>query len=216
VEIGNKRLGRGDGSIGAWAAKGIAQYGVLYRKKYPGYDLSGAGDETFAIDWGYNGVPDELEPIMREHPVGDASLVLNGEQYKVAAYAWKPVPVCSMQAFVTVRDEYGMCRPNPRDTWAHCMLCAGLLLIKHPSHPSGRLVVPVAQSWGPNNPSGNRRVVLHSGREIELPPGWFLTDLEVLDRNMLPRRDSFALAGVEGWVPRPEEERRRLWVPTAV
>lgn len=209
VEVGGGRL-RGDGSLGAWAAKGVVQYGVLFRRKYPAYDLSGADDETFAVDWGARGVPDELEPIMREHPVGDASMVLNGEQYKVAAYAWKPVPICSMQAFRTQRDSYGMCAPNPRDTWAHCMLAAGLLQIKHPQHPNGRYVVPIAQSWGPNNPSGNTRVVLQTGREITLPPGWFLVDIEVLDRNILPRRDSFALAGVKGWVPQPERERQLI------
>ena len=40
VEIGKKRLGRSQGSIGAWAAEFVKQYGVLPRGVYGKYDLT--------------------------------------------------------------------------------------------------------------------------------------------------------------------------------
>ena len=198
IEIGGGKI-RGDGSIGAWAARAVTQYGVLYRINYDGWDLTSDSDELHSIEWGRTGVPDELEPFMREHPIQDVSLVTSGSEYLVCANEWKPVPVCSSRGFNTVRDRYGMC--YPQGVWQHCMLAAGILLIKHPQYPSGRIVVPIYQSWGEDNPTGNRDVTLYDGREIKLPPGVFLVDLEVLDEQMLPRRDSFALFGSRGWSP---------------
>lgn len=214
VEIGGGRI-RGDGSLGAWAIQAVRKMGVLYRLKYGQWDLTADQDELHSVDWGSpgRGVPDELEPAMREHPIEDGSMVTSGEQYKTVAYDWKFVPICSSRGYTTVRDKYGMC--YPRGKWQHCMLAAGIVSIKHPQHPSGLLAVPIYQSWGNGNPSGNDRVTLQTGEEITLPPGVFLSDLEVLDRDILPARDSFVLAGSRGWVPRPEEERQKLWLPAA-
>ncbi len=40
VEIGGGKLGRGDGSVGAWAAQFVQKYGVISREKHGNYDLS--------------------------------------------------------------------------------------------------------------------------------------------------------------------------------
>ena len=197
VEVGGGQI-RGDGSVGAWLAKGIVDYGMLFRIEYPGYDLTGDNDETFAIEWGNRGVPDSLEGVMRQHPITDASLVSDGETYRTVARSWKFVPCCSRQGFTTVRDQYGMC--HPRGTWPHCMGFAGIVSIKYPKHPSGLETVAVYQSWGPDNPSGNDRVTLQTGEEITLPSGVFLIDIDVA-HSMLSQRDSFVFAGSTGWSP---------------
>lgn len=215
VEIGGGRI-RGDGSLGAWAAQAVRKYGCLYRIKYDGYDLSGDSDETYAVEWATpgRGVPNELEPAARQRIIEDTSLVTSGDQYVASQRQWKFVPICSQQGFTTSRDKYGMC--YPRGKWSHCMLGAGLLLIKHPQHPHGLLTAPIWQSWGQNNPAGNDRVTLETGEEITLPPGVFLVDLDVVDSRMLPARDSFGLSGSKGWTaPLSDDAKQKLWLPTA-
>jgi len=192
VEIGGGRL-RGDGSVGAWAAKWVNQYGVLLRKKYGKYDLT-VLDEDLAREWGSyrnrEGVPDELEPIAKEHPVGTVSMVTDGDDARDALCNGYPIPVCSGQGFTTTRDSNGFCRP--RGSWSHCMLARGYCVAK-----GNRPAVPIQQSWG-NSPTGNDRCVLESGREITLPQGVFMIDLDVF-HGMLRQRDSFAISQFEGF-----------------
>lgn len=214
VEVGSGRLGRGDGSLGSWAIQAVRKYGVLYRIRYESangsVDLTADQDELYSVEWGLpgRGVPDVLEPAMREHIIEDGALVRTGEEYLECAYDWRWVPICSSRGFTTTRDQYGFC--YPRGTWNHCMLAAGILAVKHPRYPSGRLGVPVYQSWGQNNPAGNARVTLQTGQEITLPTGVFLSPIEVLNDDILPARDSFVLTGHRGWIPTPSEDRRRL------
>jgi hypothetical protein len=191
VEIGGGRLG-GDGAVGAWAAKWVQNYGVLLRKKYGPVDLSEYSGER-ARDWGRKGVPDELEPLAKQHPVRTVSLVTGAESGREALANGFPVPVCSNQGFSTVRDASGFCRPQ--GTWSHCMLARGTCRVKGPL--GGRPAVPLQQSWG-ESPTGNNKVTLESGREVELPQGVFLVELDVFDR-MLRGGDSFALSEFAGF-----------------
>jgi len=201
VEVGGGRL-RGDGSVGAWAAKAVRNYGVLLRIRYPGFDCRGPDDEKYAIDWGRRGLPDALEPIAKNHFVSDVSLVNDADVGLGCLYNLKPIPICSNQGFTTTRDEYGMCRP--KGTWNHCMLASGVMKIKHSRHPNGRIVVAIWQSWGNKNPNGNRKVVLQTGATITLPPEVFLIDVDVWDR-ILRQGDSFAMAGMVGWKPQKQD-----------
>lgn len=213
VEVGGGKI-RGDGSLGAWAAQAVRKHGCLYRIKYPGFDLTGDTDETHAVGWAApgDGVPNSLEEFAKQHLIDDCSLVTTGEQYAQCQREWRFIPICSRQGFTTVRDKYGMC--YPKGTWAHCMLGAGIVSIKYPQYPQGLLTAPIYQSWGDNNPSGNDKVTLQTGREITLPPGVFLVDIEVVASRMLPARDSFALRGSRGWnVQLTEEARKKLWLP---
>jgi len=203
VEIGGGGL-RGDGSTGAWAAKSVKQIGVLLRLKYEVgdgavIDLSPDNDETFCVSWGNTGMPDAIEPEARKHLISDASLVLTRDVMLSCFWSYKPLAFCSNQGFTETRDQYGMCQPS--GSWAHCMEGCGAVLIKHPSHPNGLQTVGIWQSWGQNSPGGNNRVTLQTGEEILLPPGVFLIDADVAATRMLPARDTFALAGVDGWEP---------------
>lgn len=183
VEVGRGRL-VGDGSVGAWAAKAVgAAIGTLVRGRYGAIDLT-RYDGPRAREWGRRGrgVPDELEPRAREHPVRTVSLVTSYEEARDALANGYPVPVCSDQGFEPRRDAQGFARPRGR--WGHCMLFLGV--DDAPERP-GLLVM---NSWGPDWIGGPKR--------HDQPDGSFWVDAEVADR-MLGAQDSYALSGYVGF-----------------
>lgn len=193
VEVGRRQLGRGAGSVGAWAAKAVQQYGVLARRLYPseGFDLTNYSASR-ADDWGWDGLPDNLEDDAKLTPVRTVSLVTSGDALRVALQNRFPVPICSGQGFREVREpETGICRPF--GTWAHCMLARGFLILK-----GNRWVIPTQQSWG-NNPTGPARITLETGQEIDLPQGVFNVDMEVAERMVARWQDSFAVSAAAGF-----------------
>lgn len=189
VEIGGGRI-RGDGSVGAWAARWVKEYGILLRQKYGSIDLTTHSGNR-ATEYGKRGCPDSLEPIAKEHPVVNVTMVTNFENVRDSLAALKPVPVCSSQGFSMRRDANGFCRPE--GTWNHCMLYRGVGVAK-----GNRPFVPCQQSWG-NSPTGPNIVKLESGRDLELPQGVFAVDAEVVDRMVRRQPDSYSIAGLEGW-----------------
>lgn len=193
VEIGGGRV-NGDGSVGAWAAKAVNQMGVLFRKVYQAggktYDLS-QPSEANERAWGRYGAPDALEPEMAKQKVGDIALCTTATGLRDAIIAGCAAAPCSSIGFTEVRDAMGFCRPS--GTWNHCMATAGTCVVK------GNIpAVAIRQSWGPNSPRGNDRVVLESGREIVLPPGVFLVRLEHIDM-MVRQRDTWVMSRVPGF-----------------
>jgi hypothetical protein len=194
IEIGKGQIGRGDGSVGAWAAEAIQKLGVLPRKKFGSHDLSKYRPDL-AKAWGApkQGLPDELEPEAKLHVVQHIAPVLQSEE-AVAAFAnGYGIPVCSDQGFSEQRDNRGICRAQ--GSWAHAMLARTRLILK------GNIwVAVIQQSWG-NNPTGPDVMTLESGREVKLPQGCFGADWEVFVR-MLKQRDSFAVSGPDGFAPR--------------
>lgn len=120
VEIGGGRLGNSDGSMGSWMSAAVSKYGTLHRLKYlDKYDFT-KYDGQVAKQLGRRGqgVPDELEPILREHPVRKVALVTSYKEARDAIVNGYPVPVCSNQGFTSTRDSDGFCRPKGR--WGHC------------------------------------------------------------------------------------------------
>lgn len=77
VEVGGGG-GRGDGAVVAEAVEACCTFGLLPRRAYPQYDLTGPDDDDLAARWGSRGVPDDLEPEARKHvfrawaSIGDA------------------------------------------------------------------------------------------------------------------------------------------------
>lgn len=193
VEVGGGRI-VGDGSTGAWAAKAVTGYGVLIRAEYQNIDLSHYSGSR-AKQWGRSGCPDDLEAIARQHPISETPLVTSWEEFGTALSNRQPVPICSNQGFVEVREaRTGICRP--RGSWAHCMAARGRLTVK-----GNRPVGVIQQSWG-NNPTGPDLVELESGQTLTLPQGCFCVDAQVIDK-MLRSRDSYALIGIRGFAPPP-------------
>jgi len=173
VEIGGQKGDREDGSVGAWAAKSTAQYGVATRKKYGPYD------PQRAKDWGADGVPDDYEDEAKKHAYTDVVPCTTYQQAATFLKALRIVPVCSDQGFTETRDSKGGCRAS--GTWNHCMLFCAI-------DETGRLLC--SQSWGPDQPSGPRY--------LDQPVNTFWVDPSTADR-MLKQNDSFTPAGYMGY-----------------
>lgn len=192
VEIGGGRIS-GDGSVGAWAAKALMEFGVLFRKQYTSgsnsVDLTRPNDDL-ARKWGAPraGLPDWLEPITREHPVKDVALVSDVEDAADLIASYYPVAPCSGVGFTMKRDRDGFCRRS--GSWAHCMLFRGVVNTK--LGPA----LACQNSWG-DYLGGTMTIEDANGREITLPEGCFLVDFATAQR-MLGERDSFVLAGAVG------------------
>lgn len=177
VEIGGNRLW-GQGSVGAWAAQWLKDYGVLIQANYPGCDLS---TYSAAVCCGSNanrGVPNELEAIARQHPVRDYAQCKTFEELTRAIESGYPVTIASNQGFTRTRDAKGFARPSGR--WGHQMVCVG---VRHDI--PGALI---ANSWG----------AYFNGGPDDLSPACFWADDATVGR-MLKMGDSFALSNLQGW-----------------
>lgn len=179
VEVGGGKL-NGDGSIGAWAAKWIKNWGIIPQDVFGEYDLT-----KYKVDrcreWGKTGVPDVLEPIAKEHPIADYVPVLTFENACKALASGYGINVCSRQGFSLERDQEGFCKPE--GTWAHSMAFIGYRKGKRP----GLFVV---NSWGFKTTTGPT--------PGDSPKSGWWVDASVADR-MLRGGDSFAYADVKGF-----------------
>lgn len=196
VEIGGGALrGRGDGSVGAWAARWVKEYGVLIRKQYTvgnvAFDLTSYDEERCRL-WGEQGCPDQLEPEARLHPVTAVAMVQNAGDLWAAIGGGKPCSVASNQGFTTTLVD-GFC--SPQGEWAHQMCFRGRFV--HPTR--GRSFV-IQNSWGKYlSGAAQIRVQTAAGQQVvDLPDGCFGCDWETADR-MVRQQDSFAYAGMKGW-----------------
>jgi hypothetical protein len=183
VEIGGGRI-RGDGSIGAWAVQFVKEYGVLPRGVFGRHDLR-RYDWSRCREWGLRGVPDELEPLARQHPVKANASVRTWAEAQAAIRNGYPVIVCSSQGFRMARDAEGFCSPS--GVWMHCLALVG---IRGEPRPGGFLL----NSWGSSAHSGPRGVGDPS-------PAGFWADASVLHR-MLQQGDSWAVSGFTGFPAR--------------
>ncbi len=183
VEIGGGTI-RGDGSIGAWAAQFVTRFGVVARGKFGTHDLR-SYDEARCREFGARGVPDDLEPIAKQHPVRSASNVRNWDECRAAIRNGYPVAVCSSQGFTMHRDADGFCRAS--GTWAHCMAIVGI----RGGPRSGAFLL---NSWGPNAHTGPRGLGDPS-------PAGFWADSTILDR-MLKQGDSWSFSNAVGFPAR--------------
>lgn len=201
VEVAKQRDWQ-DGSTGHWAAEFITRWGVLLRQPYPGgHDFSVYSGKT-AKNLGYYGVPDELEPLCKLHPVKTTAIVRSYEEGRDAIFNGYPVVVCSNVGFGDssrewVRDSQGFLR-RKRAPWYHCQ--AILAVDDTPTRP-GALVF---NSWGPKWITGPVR---------DQPFSTYWVDADTVTA-MLSQGDSFALSSYVGypslsvpsyviWSPRP-------------
>jgi len=179
---------RSDGSTGHWQADFLTRWGVLLRQEYPGgHDFREYSGKR-AKEIGYNGVPNELEPLCKLHPVKTCALVRNYPEFRDAVSNAYPVAICSNVGFGDstpewVRDSEGFLR-RKRAPWYHCML--GAAVDDNPRRPGGLIF----NSWGPKWVTGPTR----HGQ----PAGTFWVDADTLDA-MLRQGDSFALSDYVGY-----------------
>jgi hypothetical protein len=181
-EIGKGKLRGGGGSVGEWAAQYLQQYGVLHQLQYSNFDLTGYSVSR-STKYRDKGVPDELEPVARQHPVKTYSLITSARVAFDALYAGQLIPICSNYAFSNKRDADGFCKRDKRRKWYHCMLLAGF---DDTTNRPGGLIINSWSAWN----SGPTR--------YEQPVGSFWVDAEVIDGMLNVWQDSFAISAYEG------------------
>lgn len=191
VEVGKGAIS-GAGLHGSWAGRWCRDYGVLLRQpylngKYNFTTYSGAKARRWAhicrrcTPWG-GGVPDELEPLCKKHPLKTIKLITSWPEARDAVYNGYPVVICSDYGFSSQRDGEGFA--DKRGTWYHCLLMAGM--DDSYSRPGGLLI----NSWGPDWINGPVR--------LDQPLGSFWADADVID-GMLSQEDSFAMSNYIGY-----------------
>ena len=188
VEIGGGKI-VGDGSIGAWAAKAVTQYGVVARGKYGDLDLT-AYNESQCRKLGKTGMSKEMENIAKLHPVKSYTKITNWKDAMIALAQGFFISVCSNQGFSSKRDEQGFSKAS--GNWAHCMAIVGFQ--KKTANNKLRNGFLIQNSWGDSWNSGGKGT-------IPMNDGAFWADAEVVDR-MLAAGDSFAFSSFEGFKKR--------------
>ena len=148
VQIGKGRL-RGDGSIGAWAARYVNEYGALPRGKYGNVDLTTYSGSK-ARSWGRTGagVPKSLIPKAKQHPILTVSKVTTYEEVRDLISNGYAVTIASNQGFSSRRDSEGFAAP--KGNWAHQMCILGV------DDKYKRPGVLVQNSWGKWNAGPKR------------------------------------------------------------
>lgn len=182
VVIGKGRLGNSDGSVGAWAAKWINEYGVIPRDKYGKTDLS-KYDGDRAREWGAPNfkIDPELLSIIKQHPIETVSLVKTYEEARDLIYNGYAVTVASNIGFENKRDSEGFSRRS--GNWNHQMCFISC------DDEYKRPGLLCNNSWG-NWISGPRR--------HDQPSGSFWVDADTVNA-MLRQGDSWGLSGYKGF-----------------
>ena len=177
VEIGGNSLW-GEGSVGAWAAKWLKNYGVAVRKKYGSYDLTTYSASVCCSRQSRQGVPQDIEDAAKTHPVKSYAQVSTFDELAKSIESGYPVPVCSNQGFTKARDAQGFA--SPHGSWGHCMCAIG---VRH-----DRPGVLIANSWG----------AYYNGGPADMSPATKWVDAKVWDR-MASQGDTFAISDLTGW-----------------
>ena len=188
VEIGGGRI-VGDGSIGAWAAKAVKDYGVVARDKYGDLDLTKYNTDL-CRKLGKVGMSKEMETIARKHPVRSYTKITNWKDACVALAQGFFILVCSDRGFKSTRDEFGFAAPS--GSWGHCMCISGYQ--KKTANNKLRNGLLIDNSWGSDWIKGPKST-------IPMNDGAFWADADVVDR-MLAAGDSFALSSFAGFPKR--------------
>lgn len=185
VQVGGGRLGNSDGSVGAWAAEGVRQFGILAADEadVPGYSGS------LARQWGKRpGPPAKFLEKAKPHVVRSTAPVSTYEQVRDALANGYPVTVASNQGFqMRGRVDRGKLWGVASGSWAHQMCFVGV------DDDAARPGCYCLNSWGPD---------AHGPPADDAPPGGFWVDAAVVTR-MVRQGDSFAFSQFEGF---PEQD----------
>lgn len=183
VEIGKNRI-NGDGSVGAWAAEYVKQYGILPQKRFAEADLSKYDPDVCCGERSYKGVPDGLEPEARKFPVKDYVQCRNFDDMVTLIDKDKPVTVASDVGYDQQLDRNGFTRIGPKP-WRHQMWVGGYEL---GSRPCGYVV----NNWG----------LFYLAHPSGMPDGWCLAmakvDADILDRQFR-QGDSYGYSETKTW-----------------
>lgn len=130
VQVGNGKLGRGDGSVTAWAGQFVKQWGVVSRAVYGKYDLSNYSTTT-CRQFGANGVPSDIQEVAKLSPVKTITFIKTAEEADKAIRQGYPIAVGSSVGFGSrgpwPRDKDGFLKAN--GSWGHCMAVLGVVTV---------------------------------------------------------------------------------------
>lgn len=176
AQIGGGGIG-GDGSVGAWAAKGVEKYGVLaWTSDCPKYEANNIRA------WGRSGPPSWAIERARKYPA-EVRFVTDFESACVAISQGWAVPVCSNVGYGKIVEANGRIEGRESGSWAHCMVFLGF-----DSRP-GFEALYCYNSWGPNaHARAERYATLDAA-----PPGGFWVPMASVNR-MLRQQDSYAVS----------------------
>lgn len=180
VLIGNRRLGRGDGSVGAWLAEAVKKYGVLAADEQGVPAYSG----QVAKAWGYDGPPKQFVELARPHILKSVAPVRTYEDVRDALANGYPCTVASNRGFtMSPVNDGGRLWGRPSGQWAHQMCFIGV------DDDRRRPGCYIINSWGEQ---------AHGQPLAGEPPGGFWVDAEVVN-GMVGQGDSFAWSQFEGF-----------------
>lgn len=183
VLIGKRQLGRGAGSIGAWAAQGCISYGVETEEHANslGYQYSG----RLADKWGWEGPPQACIDNAKNYRIKTVSQARSWEDVRDALAYGYPVTVASNVGFEGgsyQRD--GKLWLRRRGTWPHQMCYIGME--DRAGYQKGAYIL---NSWGEDAHP------LPLGGE---PPGGFWASWEDVNA-MVAQGDSWIYSGFDGF-----------------
>lgn len=188
---GNSPVGGwSDGSYGGAAAKFVRDWGVVFREKHPGYDLSFYSAER-AKQWGAYGCGGQndggyLDKIAKEHPATHVALVKTFDEAAAAIESGFPVPVASDVGFSSSRDSNGYASAS--GNWAHEMC---FIAVRYKANGSPDDALLCLNSWGPSWIAGGKF-------PSDQPDGSFWVRRATVER-MLQQQDSFCVGSVTGF-----------------
>lgn len=189
VEIGKRRLGRSDGSVGLWAIEALHRLGTLFRQPYGKFDLT-AYSGTRAKEWGWDGVPDELEPVADDYLVVEFAQLSGWEDYRDAIWNGWPAFICS-DWLPGRRDSHGFASRD--GSGGHCEAGVGM------DDSSSRPGALIDGSWGAfEGPKG----------EHDIPDSAYWCDAGTIDSRIRRYNDSFCIKTYQG----PPSEPTTDWV----
>lgn len=183
VLIGKRQLGRGAGSIGAWAAQGSLSYGVLPADQAIQLGFSYSG--KLADQWGWSGPPKDATDYGSKFRIRTVSQVRSWEDVRDALVHGYPCTVASNIGFegrFVDNDEkrWG----TAAGQWGHQMCFIGAE--DRPGRNKGAYVI---NSWGAD---------AHPKPLNDEPPGGFWIKWQDVQR-MVQQGDSWAYSDFDGF-----------------
>lgn len=171
-------LGRQDGSYGSAAARACTTVGMVPRTSVGPY--SGRR----AREWGYSGPPEDLVRQAASYQLGGVARIESYEDILAALNAGFPVAECSLFLPDGRRDEQGFCLPSGRGP--HCQLIVGARF--------DRPGLAILNQWPADYYSGPLT--------LGIPQNCYWVDREIVEREIVPSGDNYAMSGSPGFRPR--------------
>ncbi len=123
-EVYDTTRSRGAGMMGIGAADAMVQHGHLYEIQYPDHDLRRYSGER-AINWGFYGLPDELEDAARRHLMKDRVCVTDAEAAGAMIEGGRTVGYCGYTTW-PVGSKKTSGYPRRTDSGWHGMALTGV------------------------------------------------------------------------------------------